>query len=68
MLLPPLAVVVPLLAGVVIILALAGLALWHRTYRVRDEPPPPELRDDDVPGPPPDRDATWDPRERHGGT
>lgn len=59
----PLAVAVPLIGGLVIVLALAALIVWYRFYRLRGEPPPPELNDEE-PGLPPDRDDTWDPRRR----
>lgn len=64
MLAPALAVVVPLLAGLVVLLVLAGLTVWYRSYRVRDEPPPPEVTGS-RPGPPSGRDDRWDPRRRY---
>lgn len=60
---PVLAVAVPLLGGLVFLVALAALLLWYRSSRRRGEPPP-ELTED-AEHPPADRDATWDPRERY---
>jgi hypothetical protein len=63
---PVVAVAVPLIGGIVIVLALIGLFVWYRSYRVRDETPPPELAEGAPPPPPPEeRDETWDPRRRY---
>lgn len=63
---PVTGVAVPLLGGLLLLLVLGGLVLWYRSYRVRDEPPPPEIAGD-TPPPPAERDETWDPRERYDG-
>lgn len=52
------------IAGTVVAaVALAALAAWLWWRRSAGRPPP-ELSEHDE-GPPPDRDATWDPRERY---
>lgn len=48
---------------VVVTVVVLGLLLWLYWRQQRGEPPP-ELEPDDH-GPPEDRDATWDPRERY---
>lgn len=63
---PVLGVAVPLIGGLIVVVVAVALVVWYRSYRLRAEPPPPELTDD-VPGPPAERDSTWDPRERYEG-
>ncbi|HVM15888.1 MAG TPA: SKG-like transmembrane protein [Egibacteraceae bacterium] len=60
---PVLGVAVPIIGGVVILVALVALMVWYRSSRTRGDTPP-ELTDQ-APPPPPERDDTWDPRERY---
>jgi hypothetical protein len=49
--------------GVLVVVVAVLLAVWLWQRSARHEPPP-EL-EEDTPGPPADRDPTWDPRRRY---
>jgi hypothetical protein len=52
-------------AAIVVVVVLVALVVWYRSYRVRSEPPPPELTGEE-PEPPGHRSDEWNPQQRYG--